>query len=517
MRARWLSAATAHLNDRASRLIAILGVSVTAGLCALGLYLICDMRHGAWLQAEQGAQNLLSLIEQSIARNVEMYDLSLQAVAEGAEDPQISNLDPAMRRRVLFDRAASAPGLGIMLVADETGRIRIASDPTVPTTATLIENPDFKALRDDPSLGLAVSGPRLSRVSGTPILALSRRVTKPDGSFGGIVSGAIHLSYFQRLFERLHVGQGGAINLFQTDGTLLVRHPHLPQVVGRSVASGPAFKRFKELGRGVIVERSAIDGAARLYAFAQLDGLPLIADVAVGAQSIRAVWWPRAQMVIALTLGLSAATLSLTLLLQREVLRRAAAEASSRAANAELETLALTDSLTGLPNRRRYDEAFAREWRRAGRTQMPLSLLLIDADSFKHYNDHFGHQRGDEVLKTVALCMTRHLDPIDALACRIGGEEFAVLLPGVEAAAARLIAERIRREMVRMEIPHAEAVGGTVTLSVGVASRVPDADETSDILFRDADAALYEAKRSGRNRVRLAETSDPRGSMLRSA
>ncbi|MEA1835027.1 sensor domain-containing diguanylate cyclase [Methylobacterium durans] len=511
MRVRWVYAARAHLEDRASRLIAILGVSVTAGLCALGFYLICDLRDGAWHQAQQNAQNLLSLIEQSISRNVEMYDLSLRAVAEGAMHPRITELDPELRRLTLFDRSATASGLGMMIVADETGRILIASDPSASLQANLSENPDFKALKADPALTLAVSGPRISRVSGTPIMALSRRITKPDGSFGGVVSGAIHLSYFRALFERLHIGRGSAINLFQADGTLIVRHPYQPQNVGRSIAGGATYRQFKQAERGVIVERSAIDRQMRLYAFAHLANLPLLVDVAVSAESIRATWWPRAQMVIALTLGLSAATLSLTLLLQREIVRRAAAEASSRAATEELATLALTDSLTGLANRRRYDDFLAKEMRRSGRTRTPLSLILIDADRFKLYNDQFGHQRGDAVLKAVAACLMQHVDPLEALACRIGGEEFAVIMPGAGAAEARAIAERIRREMVVRQIPHADEVGGSVTLSIGGATRVPALSDNPETLFREADAALYEAKRSGRNRVRFSEAlADPR-------
>ncbi|MER2268862.1 GGDEF domain-containing protein [Methylobacterium oxalidis] len=517
MRARWVNAATAHLQDRASRLIAILGVSVTAGLCALGIYLICDLRDGAWHQAEQNAQNLLSLIEQSVARNVEMYDLSLRAVAEGVRNPRIAALDPEMRRLILFDRAATAPGLGKMFVTDETGRILIGSDPSASTEANLSANPDFQALRNDPALGLAVSGPRISRVSGTQIMALSRRITNPDGSFGGVVSGAIHLPYFRALFERLHIGRGSAINLFQADGTLIVRHPHIAHLVGRNIAQGATFQRFRQAQRGVIVERSAVDRAQRLYAFAHLADLPLLVDVAVSAESIRATWWPRAQMVIALTLGLSAATLSLTLLLQRENVRRAAAEASSRAATAELATLALTDSLTGLPNRRRYDEFLAKEMRRSLRTRTPISLLLIDADRFKLFNDQFGHQHGDAVLRAVAGCLTQLVDPLDALACRIGGEEFAVVLPGAGTAEARSVAERIRREMALRQIPHADEVGGVVTLSVGGATRVPDADDSPERLFREADAALYEAKRSGRNRVRFSEPDALPETLQRSA
>jgi diguanylate cyclase (GGDEF)-like protein len=214
---------------------------------------------------------------------------------------------------------------------------------------------------------------------------------------------------------------------------------------------------------------------------------------------------PKAVTIGILILGLCLATLGLTVLLQREVVRRAAAEASSRAANAELAALASTDSLTGLPNRRRYDEVIGREWRRASRTWSPLSLLVLDTDHFKHYNDRFGHQSGDEALKALARCLEETLNPLDAIACRIGGEEFGIVLPGASAAKARSTAERIRRAVVGLQIPHAPEVGGIVTVSIGVAHVVPGAEDTPDALFAEADAALYEAKRSGRNRVRMVE------------
>ncbi|WP_336486673.1 GGDEF domain-containing protein [Methylobacterium nigriterrae] len=509
MVSKWFRTASCHLQDRASRLIACLGLGVTAGLCTLGVYLIGDMRDAAWRQAERNATNLLTLIEQSVARSVEMYDLSLRATAARAQRPDVAALDPELRDFALFDSSARATGLGAILVVDAGGRLRAASDPLVAHDLSLTDLPALQSLRRDKAAGLVINGPLQCKVTGRPVMTLNHRIENPDGSFGGMVTGAIELAYFQDLFAKLHIGEGGAINLFQADGTLILREPFVPGNVVRSIAGGSTHRRFTASRRGSFVENSAIDGAQRLYAFAQLDGMPLIVDVAIGADSIRAIWVPKAVMVGALILGLCLATLGLTVLLQREVVRRAAREASSRAANAELATLALTDSLTGLPNRRRYDEVIAREWRRASRTWAPLSLLVLDTDHFKHFNDHFGHQHGDTVLRAVAGCLKGLLDPVDAIACRIGGEEFGIVLPGATAAEARGVAERVRRAVVGLQIPHAPEVGGVVTVSIGVAHVVPGAQDTPEALFAEADTALYEAKRSGRNRVRLIETVTP--------
>ncbi|MFD0933578.1 GGDEF domain-containing protein [Methylobacterium trifolii] len=495
--------ATGHLRrDRASRLIASIGLSVTVCLILLGIYLIRDLRDGAWRQAERNAENLLALIEEGVGRNVRMYDLSLRAAAEGASRADIAALDPELQHLVLFDRAATASGLGMIAVTDAAGRVRLASDPVFPVGSSLADHPEFRTLEGDPGAGLVVSDARLSRLTGWPVMPMARRITNPDGSFGGIVSGAIRLDYFQRLFSRLRISDGISVNLFHADGTLLAKQPAAPGDMGRSIAAGETYRRFRASERGLLVGTSHLDGQRRLYAFANIEGLPLIVDVAVSVESIDAAWMSKAALIACLILGLSGITFWLTLLLQREIALRAAAESSSRAANAELSLLASTDSLTGLPNRRRYDEVIAGTWREAAKTGVPLALLLIDADHFKQFNDHFGHHRGDGVLKAIAGCL--HLDRPGAIACRIGGEEFAVILPGLQAMEARVVAEQVRRAVVLLQIPHAPEMGGVATVSIGVGHAHPSGDDCFEPLFAAADAALYEAKRSGRNRVRIA-------------
>ncbi|WP_375462720.1 diguanylate cyclase domain-containing protein [uncultured Methylobacterium sp.] len=498
----------AHLlNDRASRLIACLGLGVTLCLILLGAYLIRDLRDGTWRQAEQNAENLLTLIEEGVAQTVAMYDLSLQAAAERAARADVGALHPEIRRLVLFERAATASGLGLIAVTDAAGQVRLTSDPGMPTGQSFADLPEFATHRADPAAGLVISGPRPSRLTGRPIMSMSRSITNPDGSFGGIVIGAIFLDHFQALFARLHIAEGSAINLLHADGRLLVKEPYSAASVGRSIADGESYGRFRASARGLFVGWSPLVGTRRLYAFANLKDLPLLVNVAVGVDGIRAGWMSKAAMIASLIAGLSIVTLGLTLVLQREISRRAGAEISSRAANAELSRLALTDSLTGLPNRRRYDDAFAKAWRRAVRIRGPIALLLLDTDHFKQFNDRFGHPRGDEVLRAVAGCMLRHLDGIEAIACRIGGEEFAVILPDLQPDAARAVAEQIRRAVVDLQIPHAPDIGGVATISIGLAHRTPSALDGPGTLFAEADAALYAAKRAGRNRVRSAVTS----------
>jgi diguanylate cyclase (GGDEF)-like protein/PAS domain S-box-containing protein len=176
------------------------------------------------------------------------------------------------------------------------------------------------------------------------------------------------------------------------------------------------------------------------------------------------------------------------------------AEEALKAANEKLKYLSVMDGLTGIPNRRKFDEYLLREWKRHLREKTPLSLILSDIDHFKYYNDTYGHQAGDECLQKVAetiqACAKRSID----LAARYGGEEFAVILPGTDAAGAKKIAELIRINVQNLAMKHENSpTAPHVTLSLGVATLMPESDQDVTALIGLADKTLYEAKEQGRN------------------
>lgn len=179
--------------------------------------------------------------------------------------------------------------------------------------------------------------------------------------------------------------------------------------------------------------------------------------------------------------------------------------AELEAANRRLEELSMTDGLTALANRRKFDMQWDAEWQRASRQGLPLAIAMLDVDHFKAYNDHYGHQMGDMCLKLVAQAVGSAVQRSGELVARYGGEEFAVILPGLRDAEAVAAMERVRAQLQALDLPHATAtVAGVVTVSIGVASAVPQAGENSDSLVQRADAAMYQAKHLGRNQVVLA-------------
>ena len=165
--------------------------------------------------------------------------------------------------------------------------------------------------------------------------------------------------------------------------------------------------------------------------------------------------------------------------------------------------MSLVDGLTGVGNRRAFDEKLRTLWLQAQQGQTPLSLIMLDVDTFKRYNDNLGHQAGDECLRRVAAAMSRAARSTDVCA-RYGGEEFALLLPGADAAKAQVVAARVHAEVAREQLPHpASPVSTFVTVSLGVSCITPNPDQNieSHTLVRQTDAALYEAKAAGRNRT----------------
>jgi diguanylate cyclase (GGDEF)-like protein len=220
-------------------------------------------------------------------------------------------------------------------------------------------------------------------------------------------------------------------------------------------------------------------------------------------------WWFRGGAVLLVLLMLATAyrlrVRSLTSRARRLEALVARRTQELQESNRKLTALSSTDALTGLANRRMFDETLAREWARAQRSGEPLALAMIDVDCFKLYNDKYGHQAGDACLREVARVIQSAVHRATDLAARYGGEEFAFIAPLNGSLQAAQMAETIRFDLQALMLPHELSATGCVTVSIGVASMTPTERQSAELLVRAADQALYRAKEQGRNRVAQAQ------------
>lgn len=480
---------------RHPNIVIAISIVLASAILAIAVWVLAQMHDDALRRAQDSVFNVSLLVERDVSRNLEIYDLSLRAVMEALKQPGVQDLPPAMRQLLLFDGSAGAKDMGSIFVLDEAGDIKFDSQASPPRRINLADREYFKVQRDSPDVGLYVSRPFLPKIAGKEVsIALSRRISRPDGSFGGVVVGTMRLSYFRGLFADMNLGPGGSMALMLNDGTMLMRRPYDPKIIGRNLKGTANYSRFLLQPSGDFFGTAAIDGVERWYAFRHIDMYPLILDVALSTRDIYVEWRRRAWIIGSLIGALDVTIIALAILFSQQLRQR-------RAAEEELRVLARTDGLTSLNNRRIFEQDLDEEWGRAQRNAWPLSMLLIDVDSFKGFNDLYGHSAGDAALIEVARCITNNLRRPGDTAARYGGEEFAVLLPDTDEAGAMNLAEQIRAAIQEREVRHVASSHHVLTVSIGIACTSGQIFATARELINAADEALYEAKDAGRNRT----------------
>src|SRR5665647_1489521 len=388
-------------------------------------------------RAVEVATSLVTAVEADISRTVESVDLSLQAVVYSLKLPNIEQMDPELRRMLLFDRSAQARNIGKLVVTDAAGRIRLDSQDPNPAPVDLSDRDYFQVHKNSATVGTFISRPVISRSNGQWIIAVSRRLSHPDGSFAGIASASLRLAYFEQLFKNISAGAGGIITLVRNDGIVLVRWPFKVEYIDRDISASRLFQEYARARSGHYEQYSVIDGEHRLLVYSQIGGTPLVIAVGQSTKAIYAQWNSYAFGVIFVIMLLCAMAVLLSKYLVYELDRRKRAES-------QLAVLAATDVLTNLSNRRHFNETLGREWQRGGRDQLPLALMMIDVDNFQPYNDVHGHQAGDAMLKTRGAAIAGALNRGGDIGSRYGGDKFAVLLAGTTLDGARRVADKIR-------------------------------------------------------------------------
>lgn len=472
-----------------AKLLIISSVVTVIGFSAICVDVMLDMRRGEEALARQTLENLATSIDADISRNIEIYDLSLKAVVNNMMLPEIATVSKPIRQLILFDHATTARHFGAIQVFDADGRLTIDASTLDPQPENRADEDYFRIHRDNPDAGLFISRPMLFR--GAYSIVLSRRISDTDGGFMGVVAGSIRFSYFHELFERLSLDPDDIITVLKRDRTIMMRRPFDLDVIGRNLGAQHDWNPDNLKAGGSYAGKGPVDVTPRLYVRSSGSG-PLFVVAGKPLVTVFKLWQKEAYRIGAVVLALILFVLASTLVLAREIGRRADAES-------KLEEMATTDALTGLRNRRKFDSVIDVEWRRALREKTQIALLMIDADHFKAYNDTFGHQAGDQVLVGIAICISDSVRRAGDCAARYGGEEFAVLLPNTSAADALSIAETIRAKVQGWSDG-----GAGSTVSCGIASLAPTAGMDWPMLVAAADKALYAAKAGGRNQSVVA-------------
>jgi diguanylate cyclase (GGDEF)-like protein/PAS domain S-box-containing protein len=588
--------------------------------CVLGVmaWKALDAKKAALASGSSEIQNLAHSLAEHASHTLQAVDIAMAGMVDLLKyrDPE-----PDRFNKYLAETAKTLPQLRGIGVADAKGNWRYSSFPETPRH-NVSDRSYFAYHRDTPDSTLRISELMQSRMDNqSSMIVLSKRITKLDGSFGGVVAAAIDKDYFNGFYRTFQLGPDGGISLIRNDGTLLIRWPLSDK--STDLSRTDLFSRHLKLSSvGYYKIVSPFDGIVKYFGYEETPHYPAVVTVAVSEDWLLSEWWKglRTDVIVAGVLLCMILMLAALLALQfrfrnkieralrereahyrllanniadiiilidarsllryvsrsaepvlglrpkdligkscfdlvhrddresvksatarlngvdsvstvvfrhyrgdgtlawveskfklasetddptrteflcviRDVTERKRMEDELTQLNRRLTQLAATDGLTNLTNRRTFDGFLRREYEACEE----IAVLLFDIDNFKGYNDTYGHQAGDRCLQAVAKAIGDATANTSGLSARYGGEEFAVVLPNTTEDAALKVAESIRLTVRALGIPNTASSRGYITISAGVAARNRSTlDEAA--LVGEADTALYEAKRLGRNR-----------------
>lgn len=412
---------------------------------------------------------------------------------------------PAFTRQIR-EQHGKLPQLHGLFIYDAKGNWVATSGNYIPAKASNADRDYFIWHRTHTSTNLLVSRVIRSRSTGDLVIPVSVRLNDESGQFAGVALATVRVDYFRHYYSYYILGGRDVLGLILADTSVLYVRPLADSVINQSLSSSPLFKTaLKTSDSGSATWRSSLDGVERIYGYARLQQYPLIVTAGFDRDKIRKEWLSAnmTDAILNLILLVMIACMGIFLLKQvraniRNQIELTQVRDELTTINHTLQSLALIDGLTGLANRRQFDAVLEQSLQ----SEEPVSLIMIDIDYFKLYNDSCGHVAGDICLKKVGRLLKgvthRHTD----LVARYGGEEFAIILPFTGESDAKKVAERAIITIREAGIIHlnTELPGKVVTISAGYASVISGGkQEEGERLKERADEGLYKAKRSGRN------------------
>ncbi|MET0289067.1 MAG: sensor domain-containing diguanylate cyclase [Pseudoxanthomonas sp.] len=487
------------MPQRSQTLPILVRAFVVLVCCLLALaefWRTAESRRDALEATQQASINLSRSVAQHASDTLLIDDGVVRGIVEqlethGVRDQILQSLHPFLVRE-----AAQSSRLHGLFVYDASGNWITSSLGVTPSPINNADRDYFIHHRSIDDRKPFLGEPIVSRSDGTWVITISRRFNDAQGNFAGVVMASIRTRYFARFYEGYDIGQEGVIALINDVGQVCARLPE-GDTIGQSIRGSRAFETMQAGMSGTMRFPSPVDGKPRVAAFHRVDGFPLIGVAAFSREEALAPWRRETDLHVALTLLAILLLGCMGLWLSRQLRARQAAED-------QLLQWARTDALTGVGNRRAFDERLQEEAQRARRQGTSLGLLMIDIDHFKAFNDTYGHQAGDECLQRVAVAVQQCARRATDFAARYGGEELAIIVPDVERHALEALAHAVCAAVCALQIPHAQSkTAAVVTVSAGAARwRNVDADPAA--LLAAADRCLYDAKAAGRNRVAMA-------------
>jgi diguanylate cyclase (GGDEF)-like protein len=487
---------------------------VCSSLLVLAGWQVWEARVVQLGEMNTAADNLSRAMAQQADDVIHEADATLEGIAERVERDGTDAAALERLHQIMVNRVQFVPQINGIFLYDAHGAW-IVNSKSVPLKQ--FNNADreyFIYHRDHADTRTHVGAPIISRSSGQWVIPVSRRVDRPDGSFDGVILATVNISYITDFYKTLDIGREGSAIMMSDDGVLVARCPVGANVIGRDMSGTQIYRAYKSgPGFGNIVIKSSQDGTVRLNSYRPLRRYRFVVVAALSKDEVLADWRHSSLIRLGETVLLVLFVAMFGAALVKEIDRRASAEQAVidtnqrlAQANIALRNLATRDGLTGLYNRHQFDLTLATELQSAFRLGRPLTLVMLDLDNFKEYNDIYGHLAGDQCLRSVCDTIrdVAGRAPADMIA-RYGGEEIVLLLPNMTLEAGYDMAEKVRLAIQRIGIQHRGNEFGVVTISAGVASVTHTmASLSPNRLIDAADKALYVSKRGGRNRVSKA-------------
>ncbi len=472
-----------------------LALCLSAALVGIETWQMWHVREASLRSAKFVTASLAESIAQQVETTLKTADTVVATLVQRAEDEGVDRAGLQRMYGLMTSLAAALPAIHEMGLTDRDGNAIVKSLVAHPAGLNYRERDYFRYLSSHDTRDVFIGAPVRSKIDGSLNITVSRRLNDHDGRFAGIVVTSVSMEFFRKLFDSIKSKSGDAISLVADDGMLLAASPDSfgERELAALGASADALEYV-----------SPHDGASRVGSSNHLARYPMTAMVSQDSAVILQEWYRQLRLHGAIVLAI----LGVIGVLARRVDQ----------ANRSVRMQALRDGLTGLANRRCFNDAIEREFGRATRQWQPLSLIMMDIDLFKSFNDRYGHPAGDACLRDVGGAVQRALYRPSDLVARYGGEEIAILLPDTDVAGAINVLAHMLAAVRSLAIPHEESPHGIVSLSAGVAAWTPGARiSTAVSLIEAADAALYAAKALGRNTFTVHPGAETAASASRKA